>query len=199
MKQENNVNSKQTSGSLSGSELITYFVNAVTNIVTSETAKVAASESEQRVLSGMQQLAGSDAYTSAGDLTSINVNKLAKDSLNSHLEKVQSEQINQFVAQQLAQLQTEVTKKYTGKKIRIQRIPNYSNQFEAVYVDNGQPRISPYNGQHINGKIHEAVLEQNILLITPTFLSSKLTPNRIFYRVHVLDLETIQPQVTVDL
>lgn len=176
-----------------------YFVDAITNLITADVAKQQAEQSEQTMLANLSYLSGNGQYTSAQDVMQVDMNRLVKESLNTHLEKTQSQQIDTFVRAKLVELQADAAKQFIGKKVVIKKLQNVLAPFEAVYSGTAiaAPRISPYTGSTIKGLISDLALDQNIILVEPTFMARKLTPNRILYRVHVLDIDSLQPQIDV--
>lgn len=192
------MNRNKKSASLNPDELVQYFADAQTNLVTYWRAQNTADYSEKELLQALQQIGGADAYTSSSDLSTVNMDKLVKDSLNIHLSKAQAQQIESLVNQQVQTLQQQAEKSFLKKAVLVVKLADSKDVFNAIYrnVDGGF-RESNYTVSNLKGRIKHIDLAQNALFVEPTWLARKLTPNREMIRVAVVNLETLQPHVKI--
>ncbi len=185
-----------------GSDLIQKYINALTTLITTERAKIAAEQTENRFLGQMESLgARNGVYLTPDEIPAEQGEHLLKESFNAHLTKVQSEQIISKSESEVARLQEQARKEYIDKRVTIEVLENGSKPLDAVYLDkrSGQYRISEYTAKKFKGTIQDISFENNLLVIKPSLAARTLTPNRVFIQVYVLDLETMTPNVAVDV
>jgi len=185
-----------------GADLVQRYLNALTNLVTMERAKIIANNSEQDVLQQINSMGASNGiFTSGSDIPDSNGNQLVKDSINSQLMRVQSVQIAQKTTSEVGFSEQETKKLFVGKKVVITKLRSDKGIFSAVMVDSstGKYRLSPFTASRVKGTINDISFENNLLVIRPSFFARKLVPNRLFIDVQVLDLETMAPNIDISL
>jgi hypothetical protein len=185
-----------------GSELINRYIDALTNLITMERAKITAARTEIDFMQHMGNLGTTNGiYLTTEQIPVSQGELLLKESFNAHLTKVQSEQIAQKSQAEVSRLNELTKKEYIGKKITIDIINKNSKPFDGVYLNKntGQFRISEYTAKRIKGTIYDVVFGNNLLVVKPNITSRVITPNRVFVHVYVLDLETMNPNVGISL
>jgi len=198
MKAKNGSNKPVISGDL----LVSDFISAMTNLTTAETAKYVASQTEQQT---MDELRNVSAHTNPVFLTPADIDPqaqahIARQSLDAHLQKAQSEQISTFTAQQVAQMEVEDRQNYKGKKVQITIIDKAFEPIESIWQDKrtGQYRRGVMK-KAMKGVIEEVDFRQNRLVIKPTFVGGLLVPDRKFFLVYPVNPETLQAAVKLTI
>jgi hypothetical protein len=183
-------------------ELIQSYINALANLVAMERAKNVAIESEAGVLSNLSNLGASNGvFTTPDDIPQNMAENVVKASVNAHLTRVQSQQIAQAAHYEITQSEANIKNTYLSKKIMVQLKDKNADIVDAVLVDNqtGEYRVTKYNATKIKGTIQDVSLENNLLVIKPTKMASLITPNRIFIHVYVIDMQTMTPNISLEI
>lgn len=183
--------------------LVQLYIDALTNIITSMRAKNAANLSEEELLQNLRSLGTRNGvYMTPDQIPQDQVDGFVKESVNAHLTKVQSQQLEQTTSGIVSQSEQEAKTKYVGRKVVVTKINTKSDVFDAVYADQqyqGGFRISKYTGKQVKGKIRDIVFDKNLLVVEPSFLAKKLTPNRLFIHAYVVNLDDMTPDVTISV
>jgi hypothetical protein len=183
-----------------GSELIQRYIDALTNLITMERAKITASRTESDLLEHLDSLGTQNGvYLTPEEIPAVQGESLLKESFNAHLTKVQSEQIAQKSKAEVARLNEQTKKEFIGKKIIVDVIYNDSNPIDGVYINKqtGQYRVSKFKTKRIKGTVLDIIFENNLLVIKPNLTARTLTPNRIFIHVYVINLDNMSPNVSI--
>lgn len=178
-------------------ELFQLYTEAITNYVALLNAKSTIDITEKQLVQNIREFGGDNHYTSANDIPSYMLNQFAKESINVHLGKAQSEQIDETINNQIYQLQKQADKKFLNRKVIVNKTNETS--IEACYYDpkTGNVRFSNYKPDSIKGKVKSIVLLENTLFIEPGYLARKLNPNRIMFRVQVLNPNDMNPNIAI--
>lgn len=179
-------------------QIIQIYVYALTNYVTLMNAKATVNYSEKMLVENIQRFGGDKHYTSANDIPQEVLNLIAKESINVHLGKAQSNQIDESVENEIYQLQKQAEENFLNRKVVINKLDKKS--IEACYYDpqTGDVRFSIYKPKSIKGKIKSIALVDNTLFIEPGYLARKLNPNRIIFRVQVLNPKDMKPNISIE-
>lgn len=193
------MNDKLTTNN-SSDGLLQSYINAISNIVTMQTANFLAEDYEKEIVNNLGSLnTRNGVFITTSDIPDGRAEKFVKDSVNAHLAKVQSNQIKSVTVQEIERLKTDTLRRFKGKKINIIKINSKSDIFDAVYLDSetGGYRISKYTAKSIKGTVEDISYEDNLLVIKPSYFSRILAPNRILIHVYVLDIQTMEPNINV--
>lgn len=189
---------KKTAELISGPLLISQFETAINNIATAETAKYVAEKTEQETMDAINSsVAHNSVYVTPEDLSPEAQAQLLRSSVNAHLQKAQSLQINNFANQQVAEMQIQTNQLYKGKKVKAINIAGKSTPFESVWQDSrtGEVNQGQIKSKTVSGIIEEINFEKNALILTPSMKDKLLVPDRKFIIVYVLDPDSLKPAV----
>ena len=187
---------------ISGDLLVSDFISAMTNLSTAETAKYVAKRTEEQA---MDELRSVSAHTNPVFLTPADIDPqaqahIARSSLDAHLQKAQSEQIEAFTGRQVADLEAAARLNYKGRKVRVDIVDSAFGPIESVWFDKrtGQYRQGAMK-KGIRGIIEEVSLGHNRLVIKPTLIGGLLVPDRKFFFVYPVNPQTLQAAVKIAL
>ncbi len=180
-------------------DLLQYFIDAITNYSALLNAQAAVDYSEKQLIENIKRYGEGNHYTSAENIPPEALNQIAKESINVHLSKAQSQQIDKSIKPKLYALQEEAERRFVNRKISLTRLNDSS--FEACYYDSntGKVRFSKYKPGVLKGKLKSISLIDNVLFVEPNFLAKKLNPNRIMFKVQVLQPQTLTPGISVKM
>lgn len=189
----------QIAKSVSGPLLVADFKTAVANLTTMHTAQFLAKQSEQAVL-GVIGEAARMVTTPNGQNNVVNQETI-QQSLDAHVKKVQAEQIASVALRDTTEHELIDSQQYKGKKVIVTAIHGFDTPFEAAWLNEqtGEYKVNSYRTKSIRGTIDDLSLSKNIIVIKPTFLSLTLTPARKYFLVHVIDIHSLEPAVSIDL
>ncbi len=171
-------------------------------IETVETSKIIANQTESetlRKLASFNQANG--IYVTPTDIASNSHDQLTHASLDAHLQKVQSQQIEQYGYQQLIGLQSTVDKLYLRRKVRLRVIDSKHHPIHSCRQDktNGQYYYADNRSRSVTGKIKLINLTDNYLIIQPS-LGRRLANKTIeYYLVEIINPLTNLPLIHLDL
>ncbi len=184
---------------INGEQVVQSFLSAATNLTTASSARLYASDAENDTRKMLEQLqAGNGLYLTANDIPEDKKQQLITSSLDSHIKKIQSEQIEDSAIKQTQQDQTNLEKILKGKRLTINSIGN-TKPFQAVWQDpkTGNLNPTPINSKQIKGTIEELSLEYNYIVVKTSNTSRLLTPRRHFFITQVIDPQTLSPMVNI--
>lgn len=187
---------------LNGQLLVADFQSAFANLVTMETAKYAAEQSEQATMQTLQTAgANNGIYVTPHDIPANAQEVLVRSSLDAHIKKVQAQQIASYTAAQISQLEIDDIAKYQGKKVQITVRDLEIGAVESYWYDQktGQESRGVIKAKTIKGTIEELSFKKNLLVIKPLLASRILLSARKYFLVSVINPETLAPLISIDL
>ncbi len=111
-----------------------------------------------------------DPYVKPQDLPFEDDKSLTHASLNSHLQKVQSKQIEQHGLQTIRDLENNALNNYIDKKVTIRTLDNKNHPFHNSWLDQrtGENYFGNNHNKSISGKIIEINLTKNYIILKPS-------------------------------
>lgn len=186
-----------------GHLLVADFHSSLINLVTNEVAQAQAKHSEQNITEALKYSSGAvnGVFIQPTDITPAAAEYVMKNSVDAHLKKVQAEQINSYTTEQVTQLETEDISKYKGRKLRITKLDETKDTFVPLFANNhtGQFRHGTFTGKSITGAVEDMSFENNTLVVVPGLTSRTLVPDRKYFLVHVINMDTLVPAVKIEL
>ncbi len=180
--------------------LIEEFRSEVTNLVTMYSAEATAGMSESNTLRTLEELhAGNGLYLTPEDIPEEMRERLTRDSLDAHLQRVQSEQIAAAAQQAVYGREDELKKKYIGRK-HVFLLEDASFQpFESVWLvqNSNELSASVIKARRVSGIIEDLSFEKNLVVLRPTYFSRLFTPRRKYFLVHVINTSTLTAAVSM--
>ena len=182
-----------------GTALVADFVTAITNLSTTATAQFMAEQSERATIQTIESM-GVGGYVQANDMPTVSQQEMVKSSLDAHVKKAQADQIATFTAIQLQQMENQ-DKRYRGKKITVNIIDPDFSPVESYWLDvnTGEYSTGILKSRQVKGVIEDIVLSKNIIILKPTMLSKLLFPSRKYFAVYVINPETLQPAISLEI
>ncbi|HUP26176.1 MAG TPA: hypothetical protein VM124_00840 [Candidatus Limnocylindrales bacterium] len=188
---------------LNGRLLIADFQSAIANLVTAETAKYAAEQSEQATMQTLETVSAQNngVYVTPRDIPQVSQEALVKSSLDAHIKKVQAEQITSYTAVQISQLEAEDKQKYIGKKMQVIVLDKDIGAIQSYWHDNqtGQSSQGLVKANAIKGVLEDMSFDKNLLIIKPLLASRLLLSARKYFLVSVVNPQTLQPIIDIRL
>jgi ABC-type transporter MlaC component len=186
---------------VSGRSLVDDFLAAMTNLSTAKTARYVAEQTEQDALQTINYVGAgqaSGAVTPAG-ITPELQQAMVRSSLDAHVQKAQAQQITAYTSQQLAETEQTARQKYVGKTVKVGIIDATFQPVETYWWNSntGQFDQGTIKFKSIKGVIDEVQLEQNRLILKPTFGSRLMLPQRKFVVVYIINPKNLQPAVSL--
>lgn len=187
---------------ISGAHLVADFQIAVTNLVTMETAKLAADQSEEATMRSLESVTnGQQAYLSPQDIPAASQDSIVRASVDAHIKKVQANEISAYTTAQVTELEKDDRRKYSRHKVRVNVIDPNKQSIQSVWFNNktGQYNNGVIKSKTIKGIIDDVIFEKNLLILRPTLISRTLLPSRKYYFVSVINTQTMEPAVELTL
>lgn len=194
---------KQTALRLQGSELVSDFVSAMTNLTTVHNARSIAEQTEQHALQTVSyagnSLQAAAQMQSPSGLTPDLQAEMVRSSVDAHVQKVQAEQITAYTEQQLTEMETADKQKYIGKKIKITILDPKFQPVETFWLNNrtGQYDRGYIKFKTVSGIITDMSLRENRIMIKSTRSGQLFMPARKFMVVYIVNPQTLTPAVSV--
>jgi hypothetical protein len=188
----------QTSGAL----LIAEFQSALNNLVTMDSAEAEAQYSEANIENALKyQAPQNGVFLTPQDISPEAADALVRNSIDAHLKKVQAQQIKAYASSQVSQQQQEAEQNYKGRKVKITNLSSEKDIFIPLWADKrmGQLREGTFKGNTITGTIEDLALDKNLLVIKPTWMWRSVQPDRRFFLVVVINMQTLMPNVEIKL
>jgi hypothetical protein len=188
----------QTSGDL----LVAEFQTALNNLVTMDSAEAEAQYSEANIENALKyQAPQNGVFLTPQDISPEAADALVRNSIDAHLKKVQAQQIKAYASSQVSQQQQEAEQNYKGRKVKITAISNEKDIFIPLWADKriGQLREGTFKDKTITGTIDDLALDKNLLVIKPTWVWRSVQPDRRFFLVVVINMQTLMPNVEIKL
>lgn len=139
-------------------------------------------------------------YVTPADIAVNHHDQLTHASLDAHIQKVQSNQIEQYGHQQLQDLQMAVDHTYLRQKIRVRVVDKQHHPIHSCRQDktDGQYYYADNRSRSVAGKIKLINLVDNYLIIQPS-LGRRLTNKTIeYYLVEVINPLTNRPVIQLN-
>lgn len=187
---------------ISGPLLIANFETAINNLATAETAKYVAEESEQETMRTINSTtAHNSVYVTPEDLSPEAQAEIVRSSVNAHLQKAQSEQINAFADQQVAEMEALTKQNYVGKKVKVSVLDKKFKPLESVWQDKntGEVTQGTIKSSSISGVIDDINFEKNVIVLRPSFRDKLLVPDRKYIFVYVINPNTLTSTVELSI
>jgi hypothetical protein len=188
----------QTSGDL----LVAEFQTALNNLVTMDSAEAEAQYSEANIENALKyQAPQNGVFLTPQDISPEAADALVRNSIDAHLKKVQAQQIKAYASSQVSQQQQEAEQNYKGRKVKITNLSSEKDIFIPLWTDKrmGQLREGTFKGKTITGTIDDLALDKNLLVIKPTWVWRSVQPDRRFFLVVVINMQTLMPNVEIKL
>lgn len=192
-----------SSGNLvsSGSELVADFQSAIANLVTMETAKYAAKQSENEAIRTIETVSSNSngVFVTPGDIQVAAQQSLLRSSLDTHIKKVQAQQIESFTAAQISAIEQKDSNRFCGKKVHIAVADSSLNPIESYWYDDrsGQESRGVIKAKSVKGTLEEISFSKNLLIIKPLLASRMILSSRKYFVVSVINPQTLMPLVNV--
>lgn len=169
---------------------------ALVALMSSEAAMHEAERTESELLAQLQQVGGGT-YLQPGLMDENVKNDISLASVDAHIKKVQASQLKALSQEELKMLGDKAQKMYSKKKVKVVVVNKKINPIESVWQNKhtGAYRYGSMNKAAISGTIEEVILQNNILVVKPTWKASLLMPELKYYFVHVLDMGTMEPNI----
>lgn len=199
---QNSADDKKLTVQASGDLLVSEFQSAMVNLSTAYVAEAEAQHSEVDIENTLKYaMPNNGVFLTPGDITPEAADRLVKTSVDAHLKKVQAEQIKAYAASQVSQQQMDAEQKYKGRKVQITTIGDSKDVFIPLWLDKntGGLREGTFKGKTIAGTIEELALENNLLVIKPNLMWRTIQPDRKFFLVVVINMQTLTPNVKIKL
>lgn len=187
---------------VTGPALVADFTAALTNLATAETAKYAASQTEQQTIQTINQAAPQNSvYVTPQDMSPAMQATVARSSVDAHLKKVQAEQITAYTEQQLVQMEQAARDNYIGRKVKIKVLDRQFKPLEALWFSSktGHSSQTAVKYKQIKGVVDDLSLRKNAVVLRPTITSKLFIPDRKFIIVYVINPANLQPAVEIEL
>ncbi len=184
---------------ISGQKLVADYQSVMIDLATSEAASYEAERSESEMLSKLST------SSAGGYLNPSNINQsigenIARVSLDTHVKKVQAEQIKSISTAQVQEILAEDKKVYLGKKVHITSLDRSYSPFESLWFDpqNGY-RTYDFKKPSISGKIEEILIEKNALVLKPNFMRRIFVSDLKFFVAYIINPTTLEPTVSIEI
>lgn len=142
----------------------------------------------------------SDPYVRPQDLPLEEDESLTYSSLNSHLQKVQSEQIKNKGLNDIDDLQQNANTAYINKKVTIKVLDKSIKPIHNCWLDKRTRQVyyGSNNKQSISGTVSEINLSGNYLVLKPKTSHQLLNSSLKGYLIEVINPNTGQPIIGTD-
>lgn len=184
---------------ISGQQLVADFQSTMLALATSDAAQHEAIRSEQELLSSLAATSEGN-YLNPNNFGNISSDSVAKASLDTHIKKVQAEQIKSLSASQYKATVEDDNKAYIGKKVRITSLSKEYEPFESMWFDSRTGYKSyEFKKNSIEGSIEELLFDKNAVLIKPKMMRRLFVSDMKFFIVYVINPTTLEPAVDIKL
>lgn len=184
---------------VSGQLLVADYQTAFLALVTAIAAKSEAERSENDLVSQLRYMSGG-AYLSPGHMNPELQTDVTRGSLDAHIKKVQAEQLDMASTQQVEALSEQDKHTYVKRRVRITVLSPKETPIDSVWFS---PRTgyrhSTTKRTAVSGTIEEVRLDENVLLVQPSFVTRLMYRELKYYAVYVINPETLEPMVSISL
>ncbi len=184
---------------VSGQLLVANFQTAFLNIATTTVAEHEATRSEAALEDHLAALSGG-MYLQPGNLDEGTQHDISRESLDAHIKKIQARQLSALSDAQLEELVTQTKATYQSRKVKVTVLDATNSPLEYIWFNpHTGYRTSTSKKLSVTGTIEEIRLEDNVLLLRPSFWAR--LPNRELtsYAVYVIDPDTLVPMIELVL
>ncbi len=183
----------------SGQQLLADFQTVFVSMATIEAAKYEAARSENALLDHLDAVSGGN-YLNPGRLSSDEQADLTRTSLDTHIKKIQAQQLDSMNARQLQDLQAQARSTYIGRKMTVTTLKPKSGAIETIWFDQRSGfRTSVTRKRKVTGVVLDVLLDRNVLILRPTIGARLLNSNLENYMVYVIDPIELMPMVDFTL
>lgn len=183
----------------SGQQLLADFQTVFVSTATTEAAKYEAVRSENALLDHLAATGGGS-YLNPGDLSSDAQADLTRTSLDTHIKKVQAQQLDSMNVRQLQDLQKAARGTYIGCKVGVTTLQPKSNAIESVWFDQRNGFYSSVaRRRKVTGIVQDVLLDRNVLIIKPPFSARLLNSSLVSYMVYIINPDNLMPMVDLAL
>ena len=183
----------------SGQQLLADVQTVLVSNATIQAAKSEATRSENELLDHLEAISGGN-YLNPGQLSSDAQADLTRTSLDTHIKKVQAQQLDAMNAHQLEDLQAQARTTYLGRKMVVTTLVPKSGAIEAVWFDQRAGfRTGITHKRKVTGVVLDVLLNRNVLILKPIIGTRLLNSHLESYMVYVIDPATLMPTVDIAL
>lgn len=181
-----------------GAELVASFEAVMINKVGAAVSAAEATESEQMATDTLRYFGGGNVLNPSLIPAESNA-RIARASVDAHIKKIQAAQYEALSSAQLADIQA-TTQKYTNKPITIRVLDRDSKPIESVWFSAKKGYYTGVvNTGQLKAVVEEVWFDKNAILLKPRRVSRLLEPNRKNYILYIVNPDTLQPMVELEL
>lgn len=183
----------------SGQQLVADYQTVFVSSATIEAAKYEADQSESDLINHLAAVSGGT-YLQPSNLSTDVQADLTRTSLDTHIKKVQAQQLDSMNARQLQDLLVQDRATYIGRKIAVRTLQPKSDAIEFVWFDQRSGfRSHVTRKRRVVGTIQDVVLDRNVLILKPSLSARLLNSSLENYMVYVIDPVSLMPMVEFTL
>ena len=178
-----------------GALLLADFQTAFASATAADAAKHEAERSESELMGQLASVSGNRLLNPAN----IPLNgqyDIERVSLDAHIKKIQAQQIESMSGEQLASLMERANHTYRRKKVVARVLTPGTQPIESVWLN---PQVGyqnhPTTKRSAAGTIEQVLLDQNALVIRPTWQQRVINSRLKHYVIYIINPETLQPMV----
>lgn len=182
-----------------GAKLVADFQATMVNLAGAEFSAQEARASEKRALQELEYLSSGTVLNPAYIPAESN-QEIARSSIDAHIKKVQSEQIQQLTKAQLVVMSNDDKTQFVDRAVAVRPRTLDPTPIESIWLDKrrGYTKGSVKTTQ-LKGTIQDVLLSKNVLLVKPTWSSRFFNPARKLFIVYVIDPTSLQPLVELSI
>jgi hypothetical protein len=185
---------------IDGINLVLDYQNTQVMLTTIDGAEHQAKQTENNILSQFSSYKQAEVgIVRSTDLPLSDDSRLVHDSINAHLQKVQSEQIKQQGISRIRDLGHNANVNYLSKKIKVNVLGKVNRPFHSIWTNklSGAQSFSKNVAPALSGVISEIDLVNNYLVIKPTAFRRLVNSQTTGYYVEIISLDSLQPMVDI--
>ncbi|MCA9327401.1 hypothetical protein KDA14_02625 [Candidatus Saccharibacteria bacterium] len=191
--------SDQASAVRDGAQLVADFQATMINLAGAEISAAEAAESEQLATGALRYFNG-EGVLNPSLIPSDSNAQIARASVDAHIKKIQAEQYKQMSQDQLAEKLQQTNRDYKNRPVTIRVLDPAKKPIESLWFNKQRGfTTGTVNTKQLKAVIEEVWLDKNTLLVKPRLVSRVFEPNRKNYLVYIIDPETVQPMVELEL
>lgn len=183
----------------SGAQLVADYQATMINLAGAEISAAEAAQSEQLATGALQYFNGGGVLNPSLIPSDSNA-QIARASVDAHIKKIQAEQYKQMSQTQLTNMMRDTNRQYKKKPVTIRVLDPAKKPIESLWFNKQRGySTATVNTKQLKAVIEEVWLDKNTLLVKPRLVSRVFEPNRKNYLIYIIDPETLQPMVELDL
>lgn len=184
---------------LTGQQLVADYQSTLLAIATAQAAQYEAKRSEEDLLNTLATSSGGG-YLNPTVMNEDLAKNAAMASLDTHIKKIQAEQIKSMSNLQLEDISSKDKNAYVGKKVSVEVIDKEFQPIEAMWFDQRKGYTnSIFKTKRIEGSIEEVLMDKNALIIKPKLLRRLFVSDMKFFVVYVINHNTLKPAVEIKI